>query len=357
MHLHLKEHVPLASYTTLRLGGVARYLAECSSEADVGEALGFASSEGLRAQVLGGGSNVIVSDAGFPGVVVQVGLKGLRFDDLGETVTLTAAAGEDWDEVVTECVRRGLAGIECLSGIPGLVGGTPIQNVGAYGQEIAETLESVTCLDRESLAPVTFSGAECDFAYRSSRFKRHDRDRFIVLEVTLRLRQDGRPVLRYPELIRSVEGASPLDGLTAQQALRTVRDAVLRLRRSKSMVIDPSDPNSCSAGSFFLNPVISAETYRRLQDLWKRRHGDGASVPSFPAPDGVKVPAAWLVEQAGFRKGLRRNGVGISASHALALINIGSGTARELLELAEDIQRTVRETFGITLEREPVLIE
>jgi UDP-N-acetylmuramate dehydrogenase len=354
--MNIREHVELAPYTTLRIGGAARYLAECVTDEDVSEALRFADEHSVAAQVLGGGSNVIVNDRGFPGTILRIGLRGIHFEGEGDDVVITAAAGEDWDALVAETVRRGLSGIECLSGIPGLVGGTPIQNVGAYGQEIAETLETVTCLVRRTLERVTFAAGECAFAYRSSRFKYADRDRFVVLQVTLRVRTNARPQLKYPELIRSVEAASPLDALTPVQAVAAVRDVVLQLRRSKSMVVDPTDPNSCSAGSFFLNPVVSTQTFDHLQQRWRERHGEGASIPSFPAPDGVKVPAAWLVEQAGFSKGLRRNGVGISASHALALINTGDGTAHQLLALADEIQGAVRQTFGLILEREPVVI-
>ena len=331
----LREHIPLAPLTTMGLGGPARYLAECTSLDEMRDCLTWAEAEGLSVQVLGGGSNVLFADAGYSGVVLKVGLSGVVFN--GETVEV--AAGEDWDGFVQCCVERGLAGVECLSGIPGSVGATPIQNVGAYGQEVKDTIAEVRALDRQTLAEIAFAPAECGFAYRQSRFK--GADRFIVTSVTYRLDDSGQPQIRYPELRRHVDDECP--------TLATVRDAVLALRRGKSMVIDPQDPNSRSVGSFFLNPVIDAEAFDALKDRYP-------NVPHFPAAAGVKVPAAWLVEQAGFHKGLRRGDVGISERHALALVNRG-GTTRAVLALAGEIRDAVEQTFGIRLEREPVLVE
>ena len=352
MYGKLRENVPLAPHTTIGLGGDARYFWDCASESELHEALQFGAARRLPIQVLAGGSNIIFPDAGYPGLVVKVGLRGAAFQDAGEAVLVRAAAGADWDALVREAVDRGLAGIECLSGIPGTVGGTPVQNVGAYGQEIAETLVSVACLDRASLERRDFRADECGFAYRQSRFKREDRDRYIILEVTLRLQRQGRPSLRYAELAEEVRRTAPIDALAPAAALGAVRDAVLALRRKKSMVLAADDPNSRSVGSFFVNPVLPPGAFEALQG----RLGPAAGpIPTFAADGGVKVPAAWLVERAGFPKGHRRGGVGISGNHALALVNYG-GTTAELLALATSIERTVYDRFGIRLEREPVVV-
>lgn len=333
----LRENIALASLTTMGLGGPARYFAECTTLPDMRTCLMWALGEGLPVQVIGGGSNVLFADAGYRGLVLKMGFTGMTFS--GDTVEV--AAGEDWDGFVQCCVERGLAGVECLSGIPGSVGGTPIQNVGAYGQEVKDTIVEVRALDRLTLSETSFAPAECDFAYRQSRFKGANGARFIVTSVTYRLDPSGQPQIRYPELRRHLTDAQP--------TLAAVRDAVLGLRRSKSMVIDPQDPNSRSVGSFFLNPVVSATAFAALQDRYP-------SIPHFPDAAGVKVPAAWLVEQAGFHKGLQRGGVGISERHALALVNRG-GTTHQVLALAGEIRDAVEQTFGIRLVQEPVLAE
>ena len=333
----LRENIALASLTTMGLGGPARYFAECTTLPDMRTCLMWALGEGLPVQVIGGGSNVLFADSGYRGLVLKMGFTGMTFS--GDTVEV--AAGEDWDSFVQCCVERGLAGVECLSGIPGSVGGTPIQNVGAYGQEVKDTIVEVRALDRLTLSETSFAPAECDFAYRQSRFKGANGKRFIVTSVTYRLDPSGQPQIRYPELRRHLTDAQP--------TLAAVRDAVLALRRSKSMVIDPQDPNARSVGSFFLNPVVSAAAFAALQDRYP-------SIPHFPDAAGVKVPAAWLVEQAGFHKGLQRGGVGISERHALALVNRG-GTTRQVLALAGEIRDAVEQTFGIRLVQEPVLAE
>ena len=330
------EYTALAPRTTLQLGGSARYFAACETASEIRTALEWARTTALPVQILGGGSNVVFPDEGYAGLVLKIGLQGIEFS----IDTATVAAGENWDRFVAECINRDLAGVECLSGIPGLVGATPIQNVGAYGQEVEDSIIEVRALDRQSLEEVTFANAKCDFAYRQSRFKRADRDRYVIMSVTYRLDPSGPAQIRYPELQRQVGGDA---------SLAMVRDVVLALRRSKSMVIDPQDPNSRSVGSFFLNPVIGTDAFATIAK-------DYPEAPSFPAPNGVKVPAAWLVEHAGFCKGQTQNGVGISDHHALALVNRG-GTTRDLLALADEIQTTVAQTFGIGLECEPILIE
>ena len=355
MTLLLREQEPLAQHTTLGLGGPARYFHECTTEAELREALTWARERRLRVQIIGGGSNLVVADAGFPGLVLKLAIGGIALRETTQGVELTAAAGVEWDALVRQVVERGWTGIECLSGIPGTVGATPIQNVGAYGQEIAETLVSVRCLERAGLTEVVFPRDQCEFAYRSSRFKVRDHGRYIVLDITLRLYRDRLPQLRYAELAQAVRHHGELERLAPADAVSVVRNTVLELRRRKSMVLDPTDPNGRSVGSFFMNPVLSADAFDRLVHRWGVA-GEGDGIPMFPADGRVKVPAAWLIEQAGFRKGYRRGGVGISTRHALALVNHG-GTTAELLALAEAIERAVYERFGVRLEREPVVVE
>ena len=350
-----REHVFLAPHTTVGLGGRARYFSTCTSVQEIQQSLIWAEERDMPVQVLGGGSNIVFADAGFDGLVVKVDLRGVYFDEQGEWCVVRTQAGEDWDRLVQLCIDRGLGGIECLSGIPGLAGATPMQNVGAYGQEVGEVITSVKALDRTTGEVVEFAREACDFAYRQSRFKRQDRDRFILVEVSYRLQRNGRPHLRYAELKRHVEETVDLDGLeSGRAALQAVRRAVLDLRRRKSMVVDVADPNSRSVGSFFLNPVVSQGQFVEIEKRWAAMGGEG-EVPSFVSDEGIKVPAAWLVERAGFARGLRRGGVGVSENHALALVN-WDGTARELLALAEEIRGGVADKFGVQLEREPVVV-
>jgi UDP-N-acetylmuramate dehydrogenase len=349
----IRPHVPLAPYTTLGLGGPARWFAECADEAEIRAALAWAEEHRQRTAVLGGGSNVVFADEGFPGLVLRVGVGGLELRDEPGPV-IVAGAGVDWDALVRAAVERGWTGVECLSGIPGTVGGTPIQNVGAYGQEVSRTIISVACLDRRTFERRVFRPGECGFGYRTSRFKRDDRDRYIVLEVAFRLERDAPPRLEYPELRDAVARAGPLEPLAPGEAVRRVRETVLALRRGKSMVLDPADPNTRSAGSFFMNPVISPSAFGEFEARWRDR-GRNGRIPAFPADGGVKLSAAWLVEQAGFAKGYRRGGVGVSSRHSLALVNYG-GTAAELLALAESIAGAVSEQFGVRLEMEPQVL-
>src|SRR5438046_5464890 len=262
--LQLREQVPPAPYTTLGLGGEARYFVECGSEEAVRAAVTTAADGRLPVYVLGGGSNVVFLDSGFPGLVLRITIGGVEFRD-GESPEVRAGAGVDWDGLVQAVVARGWTGVECLSGIPGTVGGTPIQNVGAYGQEIAESLVSVECLERTTLGRRAFTARECAFGYRDSRFKRADRGRYVVLEVALRLARDQTPRIRYPELQRAVAGVGGVDTVTTGEAVRLVRQAVLGLRRGKSMVLDPADPNTRSVGSFFTNPVLSVAAFPALE--------------------------------------------------------------------------------------------
>lgn len=342
----IQESVPLAPMTTIGLGGNAMRYAACETVEHLCNALHYATSNHLPVQVLGGGSNIIFADHGFRGLVINVGLKGTSID--GETVT--AAAGEEWDDIVQLAIRNNLGGIECLSGIPGRVGAAPIQNVGAYGQEVSDTITSVRVLDRESLTERILDHGDCNFSYRQSRFKSGDANRFIVLAATFRLHRDRVPAIRYPELQKA------LDADSTTLTLDRIRSSVIQLRKSKSMILDPSDPNSRSVGSFFLNPVITGEEFAVLETNWKSA-GERAPVPSFDLPDGMKkIPAAWLVERAGFTRGYRRGNAAISSRHTLALVNSGT-TTRELLDLAAEIRTGVHRKFGITLEREPVVVD
>ncbi|HET8951363.1 MAG TPA: UDP-N-acetylmuramate dehydrogenase [Solirubrobacteraceae bacterium] len=330
----------LSELTTLRLGGPPARMVEARSEGELAELVRSAYEPLL---VLAGGSNVVVADSGFPGTVVRVLTRGVRRD--GDR--LEVQAGEPWDELVADCVARGLQGFECLSGIPGSTGATPIQNVGAYGQEVSETVESVRVLDRASGQISELGAAECGFTYRSSIFKH--RDRHVVLAVTFRMREAGRSgPLRYAELARALD--VPVGG---SAPLAEVREAVLALRRGKGMVIDPADPDSVSAGSFFTNPILDPGAFAHLQ----ARTGDAHGPPAFPEPDGrIKTSAAWLIERAGFPKGYGNGRVGISTKHTLALVNRGGATTAELLALAHEIADGVQGRFGVRLTPEPVLV-
>lgn len=357
----IQTDVPLAALSTLMLGGAARYFLHAADAdgADLCAGLRFARARGLPVAVLGGGSNVVIADAGFAGLVVHMAQRGVSVSRPGapsDPVLVTAQAGEPWDELVARTVAEGLAGLECLSGIPGRCGATPIQNVGAYGQEVSETLFSVHALDRRTLEPRDLSPAECAFGYRDSRFKQHPDD-YVVLAVTFALRPANLfpPALRYPELVQALpDPAPPLAG---------VRDTVLALRRRKSMVIDPLDENRRSVGSFFMNPVLPDAQARQVMEraaaLGLCR--DPAQVPHYPAGPGstrIKLAAGWLIEKAGIRKGQRLPGahVGVSSRHALALVHHGGGTSAELLELARRVRDAVEERFGVTLRPEPVFL-
>jgi UDP-N-acetylmuramate dehydrogenase len=340
MSLSIQENVPLAPFTTLKVGGPARLFAVANSEDDVAAAFEYARSGGIPVFVLGGGSNILVSDAGFDGLVLQIALRGVKTDG----PLLTAAAGEDWDKFVSYCVDNDLAGVECLSGIPGFVGGTPVQNVGAYGQEVSETIVSVRCFDRDAQEFVDLSNAQCKFEYRKSIFNSGQRDRYVVLSVTYELRPGGNAKIAYRDLQEIFGDSHP--------SLMDVRGAVVRIRRSKSMVIDPNDANSRSAGSFFKNPIVPKQMVNEISE----KHVI-PNVPSFRVNDiEVKIPAAWLIENAGFKKGFVLGNAGISSNHSLAIINRGGATANEIIDLKNLIQAAVREEFGIELSPEPVFV-
>jgi UDP-N-acetylmuramate dehydrogenase len=360
----ITEQALLADYTTLRLGGPAGCFVAAATAAELVQQVRTADRAGEPVLVLGGGSNLVVADEGFPGTVVRVASRGVRAVRDGDEVELTVAAGEDWDALVQRCVADGLSGIECLSGIPGLTGATPIQNVNAYGQDVAHTITAVDAYDRLLDAEVVVPAAECDFGYRSSAFKRQAggrgaelnpaaaTGRHVVLSVTFRLGTDrlSAPV-RYAELARLL-GV----GEGERVPLAAAREAVLQLRRGKGMVLDPADPDTRSAGSFFTNPVISAAQFAGLRG----RAADPDRIPHWDAGEGrVKVSAAWLIEQAGFGKGFPGAGdraARISTKHALALTNPSNATAADLIGLARRIRDGVLDASGVRLDNEPVLV-
>jgi UDP-N-acetylmuramate dehydrogenase len=331
---------PLSRHTSLELGGPARFFVHVEDSELLAPLLLEARRHELRVAVLGGGSNLVVSDRGFDGLVIAIRNRGVTFVREGDRVLALAAAGEPWDPFVERTVAANLAGLECLSGIPGLVGGAPIQNIGAYGQDVSETITKVRALDRQTLETVEISAENCRFEYRNSAFKR-DPERYIVLSVVFALREGAAPKVSYAELERALEDGS--------RTLASVRDAVIALRRRKSMVIDPNDPNRRSAGSFFTNPIVE----RAVADALGEKH---PTMPRWEQPDGhTKLAAGWLIEQSGMKKGTKRGPVGISTEHALALVHHGDGTTRELLALADEVRGMVHARFGIVLELEPVL--
>lgn len=339
----MSDPVPLAELTTLRLGGPARRLVTAGTTEELVAAVSAVDDAGEPLLLLAGGSNLVVADDGFDGTVVRVATRGVREEsDLCGGAMVTVAAGEVWDDLVATAVTRGWLGVEALAGIPGSVGATPVQNVGAYGQEVADTIASVRCWDRVDRAYRTLAAADCGFGYRTSRFKR-DPGRLVVLEVTFQLRLGdlGAPV-RYAELARTlgveVGERAPAAG---------VRQAVLGLRRGKGMVLDPADHDTWSAGSFFTNPVLPVEVAARLPE----------DAPRWEQPDGsVKTSAAWLIERAGFGKGHGNERVSLSTKHTLALTNRGGAATQDLLALAGEVRRGVLARFGVRLENEPVLV-
>jgi UDP-N-acetylmuramate dehydrogenase len=346
----IRINVPLAPMTTLGIGGPARYLADIASTEDLKAGVEWARSRGVSLFVLGGGSNIVVADSGFSGLVLRMDIRGVEIRVEGAEVTITAGAGEEWDALVARSVTAGWAGFECMSGIPGRVGATPIQNVGAYGQETSETLTSVEALDLESAHVVHLNSRDCEFGYRTSRFKTRDRDRFIITRVTYSLRAGGKAAVRYKELQQHL-GENGLN----DPSLGEVREAVLTLRRRKAMVIDPHDVDSRSVGSFFVNPIVSLDELEHLKEKLGERNS--SDLPVFPVSEGsVKLSAAWLIERAGIHRGYIYGNVGISTKHALAIVNRGGGTAREVVELKELIQKRVLDLFEIRLTTEPVFI-
>lgn len=339
----IRENVPLAPLTTLGVGGPARYFAEPTTEFEIVEAVEFARSQNVSLFVLGGGSNLVVADAGFAGLVLKIGIAKVTQRDN----VFTAAAGSDWDALVAQTVELGYAGLECLSGIPGTVGGTPVQNVGAYGQDVSETISEVRVLDLHSLETKTLSNGDCGFAYRSSIFNRTERGRYIILRVSFALRPGAEPLIRYADLEKHFANHTT-------PTLSEVRNAVRDIRHRKAMLIVPGEEDARSAGSFFKNPIVSQSFFDELSN---RLQSQGSQLPSYPAGVGHrKLPAAWLVERAGFAKGYTRGAAGISQKHALAIVNRGGAKAADILALRDKIQARVQDKFGIKLDSEPVSV-
>jgi UDP-N-acetylmuramate dehydrogenase len=356
--MRIEENKPLAPYTTFGIGGPARWFVEAASDDEIVGATEWVRERGIALFVLGGGSNLLVADRGFDGLVLKVGLKGIRVyrndhpkGEPGDPWGYDVAAGEDWEHFVQRTIEDKCSGIECLAGIPGTVGGTPVQNVGAYGQEVSSTIGSVRVFDLEEGVFRLFLNVECGFTYRKSRFNTVDRGRYVVTSVTFGLRPGGAPTVGYPDLQRAIEKS----GTKGRQATLTEIAAVVRqVRQAKGMLLVEGDPDCRSAGSFFKNPVVGEEQVRRIAEA------GGKEPPTFPAGvdqvGQVKVPAAWLIEQAGFSRGYALGAAGISSRHTLALINRGGATAADILVLAGRISRAVEARFGIELEMEPVML-
>jgi UDP-N-acetylmuramate dehydrogenase len=347
----LEENIPLAPLTTFRLGGPARFFVEAKSAGEVQEAVAFAVSKSQPLFVLGGGSNLVVADSGWPGLVLKVAIPGIDqrpgHDDEGK-VLFDVGAGEPWDRFVSHAVMAKCAGVECLSGIPGSVGGTPVQNVGAYGQEVSETIASVEVFDQKDGQVRELCAEACGFSYRSSIFNTSERGRFVILRVTYALTPGGEPHLEYADLKRHFEGRE------TRPNLAETREAVRHIRARKGMLIVAGDPDCQSAGSFFKNPVLSESQH---EDLQKRAAAKGLHLPSYPALErNHKVSAAWLVEKSGFARGYGFGQVGISSKHALAIVNRGGATAAEVLALKDQIQHRVEELWHVHLDPEPVML-
>lgn len=333
----MMNDVSLAAHTTLCVGGPARHWCDAVDVDAALAALHWAEERGLKVTILGGGSNVLCADRGVDGLVLRIRDDSLKAQRDGDIVLVDVGAGMSWDAFVAWAVDHDYDGVTCLSGIPGDVGAAPMQNVGAYGEEVSQTIVSVEAIDRTTSEVVTLTNEQCGFGYRDSMLKRDERH--LVTRVRFRLHRGRAPVIAYAELERAVGSASP--------SLSQLRETVIALRRGKSMVLDPSDENRRSAGSFFVNPTMtSAEA-----DAVAAR--SAAPMPRFASGDRVKVPAAWLIEQSGFVKGTRRGNVGISTRHSLSIVNLGHASAAELVAFASEIRASVRDRFGVTLHPEP----
>jgi UDP-N-acetylmuramate dehydrogenase len=347
----IRTEVDLSNCTTLGLGGDAEFFLEATDTATLRYGLEWAAERGLALTILGDGSNLVVADVGVAGLVIRIGMHGIERTMTASGERWRIAAGELWDDIVTAAVAAGLQGIECLAGIPGRVGAAPVQNIGAYGQEIADTLVAIEIVDCNTGEIHDLTNEQCSFSYRTSALKRGETTG-VVVAVELMLARDTAPSITYPELARVLGGDDPLTPAR-------VRTAVLALRGQKSMLLAADGENSRSAGSFFLNPLLHPAEADALE---QRARAVGAllgeeSLPRFPGADGRdKIPAAWLIERAGFAKGTRRGAFGISSRHSLALVHHGGGTTRDLLAFADEIQAEVASRFGIELQPEPVIL-
>lgn len=346
--LNIQENVPLAPLTTLKVGGPARYLVEAQGYDEVLFAVEYARSNHLPLFIMGGGSNLVIADAGWPGMVLRVAIRGVeeRAAENGKR-EFEVGAGEDWDNFVALTVKRDCAGVETMSGIPGTVGGTPIQNVGAYGEEVSETISSVRALDMMTMDIVDLPNEDCAFGYRKSVFNTTSKGRYLVMGVTFALTPGGAPRITYADLKNRFGDKQP--------TLEQTRNAVREIRLSKAMLIVADDEDCRSAGSFFKNPIVPEAKYQEIATLADK---DGLGTPpKYPAAEGyAKLSAGWLVERSGFPKGTTRGNVGISRKHALAIVNRGEATAADIIGLKEDVQRAVSDKFGIELSSEPVFV-
>jgi UDP-N-acetylmuramate dehydrogenase len=344
----ITESVSLAPLTTLNVGGPARYFIEATSIPEVSEAVEFSRSRNLPLFVLGGGSNLVISDAGWPGLVLKIGITGINHRHGHDEVIFEVGAGEDWDKFVGMVVTHNIAGLECLSGIPGSVGASPVQNIGAYGEEVGNTIESVLVMDLKDGQLRELGKEDCAFSYRTSIFNTTERGRYIILQVNYLLKHGGEAYIAYADLKKYFAGWNK------KPTLANTRDAVRKIRAGKGMLIVPGDEDCRSAGSFFKNPILSADEYERLTALAAAKN---LQIPSYPAlATQKKISAAWLVEHSGFSKGYGNGSVGISRKHALAIVNRGDATAADIVAFKEDIQQRVEEIWGILLEPEPVFV-
>lgn len=350
--MDIQENIPLAPLTTLQVGGPARYFAHAQSEAEVAEAVAYARERRLPLFVLGGGSNLVVSDDGWPGLVLRIGLSGVRSGPAGSSMLFfSVGAGEDWDRFVATTVHTNCAGLECLSGIPGTVGGTPVQNVGAYGQEVSQTITHVRVMEIATGKIAELDHAACSFAYRASVFNTTERGRHIVLSVSYRLVRDGQPLLEYADVKKFFAVARE-----KTPTLQQVRDAVRSIRQAKAMLLVAGDEDCRSAGSFFKNPVVDTAEAQRINEI-AQRLVPGKALSQYPAGKGqVKLAAAWLVEQAGFSKGYSRGPVAISRKHSLALVNRGGAKASDIVAFKDEVQTKVMDVWGVRLQPEPVFV-
>ncbi len=362
--MEIRENIRLAPYTTLKVGGDARYFTEATNDKDVIKAVLWARERELPLFVLGGGSNLLVSDAGFHGLVLRMSIDGIDSDEDGGKRIFSVGAGVEWDTFVARAVEQDCAGVECLSGIPGTTGGTPIQNVGAYGQDVSETIVRVCAVDTTTVERVVFDNVGCGFSYRQSRFNGSEAGRYIVTRVDYALKPGGAPKIAYADLKRhfgaklaggtsknDTWGNAAVTAVDANPSLAEVREAVLAIRRAKGMVLDEEDADSRSAGSFFKNPVVSLAVYERIVA------NSAVPVPHFDAsPGNVKLAAAWLIEQSGVAKGFVLGPVAISSKHTLALINRGGATAADLLKMRDYVQQQVYRRFAVELLPEPVML-
>ncbi len=348
--LKIQENIQLAPFTTLQVGGPARYFIAAENERDLRDALDFSSSKRLPLFLLGGGSNLLVADEGWPGVVVKIALRGVEFSSERDSMLFYAAAGESWDALVAHTVEQDCAGLECLSGIPGTVGGTPVQNVGAYGQEVSQTITKVRVLEIATGRAMELSNGECGFQYRRSVFNSSAAGKYAVLEVGYRLKKGGAPTIHYADVKNFFAAAA------SRPSLLQVRDAVRQIRAAKAMLITQGDEDCRSAGSFFKNPLVPEAEALRIETMVQPRVPEKA-MPRYPAENGlVKLSAAWLVEQAGFHKGYQRGPVAISRKHALAIVNRGGAKAQDIISLKNEIQTKVFDVWGVRLAPEPVFV-